>query len=88
MLSQPTWRSLEGPCTRDWWAYERGGERLALVQPFDGGASVRFYLGDHPWEQREVRAASVRQGKRFAARWLASRIGRTTGTPEASNSTG
>ena len=69
-----TWHDLNGHYTPDWWALHAGTERLALVQPFDGRASIVFYIGNQPWKQKQVTAGSVRQGKRFAERWLASRL--------------
>lgn len=63
---------------RGWLALERCGERLALVQPLEGAASIVFYLSQHPWQQRREAAGSPRQGVRFAERWLASRIREAT----------
>lgn len=68
------WHDLNGPYTRDWWALHAGSERLALVQPFNGRASLIFYIGIQPWKQKQVSAGSVRQARRFAERWLRSRL--------------
>ncbi|WP_429000972.1 hypothetical protein [Stenotrophomonas maltophilia] len=52
-----------------WW----GGRNIAVVQPSRGGASVildcrKFY------QEKEVWAASIAQGKRYAERWCAARL--------------
>lgn len=31
-----TWVDIDSPVTNGWWAVERDGERLALLQPFQG----------------------------------------------------
>jgi hypothetical protein len=67
------WRSLEGPCTRGWWALEHERERMALVQPYQGQAVVVLYNGPHPWKQINAPAATVAQGKKFAERWVRAR---------------
>lgn len=52
-----------------WWR----NRQIASVQPDCHG--VRVILACRKlWEDKEVRAASVRQGKRYAERWCAARI--------------
>lgn len=72
------WHDVDGPITAGWWAMERGGERLALLQPFQGHISVRFYLSEHPWHYKDVTVPRIGQAKRFAERWLLSRLVTTT----------
>ncbi len=38
-----TWVDIDGPVTRGRWAVERNGERLALLQPFQGRIATVFY---------------------------------------------
>jgi len=52
-----------------WW----GNRELAHVQPDARG--VRVVLACRKlWQNKEVRAASVGQGKRYAERWCAARV--------------
>lgn len=52
-----------------WWK----NRQIASVQPDSHG--VRVVLACRKlWEDKEVRAASVRQGKRYAERWCAARV--------------
>lgn len=52
-----------------WWR----NRQIASVQPDSRG--VRVVLACRKlWEDKEVRAASVRQGKRYAERWCAARV--------------
>ncbi|EVT69032.1 hypothetical protein X548_16550 [Stenotrophomonas maltophilia 5BA-I-2] len=53
-----------------WWS----GRQIAHVTPAkDGG--VRVHLDARKmWETKNVRAASIAQGKRFAERWCAARL--------------
>jgi hypothetical protein len=67
------WRSLDTPSSRDWWALEERGERLALLQPFEGRISIRFYTGIEPWKTKDVSAATMDQAKRYAWRWVQAR---------------
>jgi len=75
-LSGCRWIDLDSPVTRGWWALDRNGERLALLQPFAGRVSIVFYLGAQPWSQKRGEAGTIVQAKRFAERWLASRLRR------------
>jgi len=38
-----TWVDIDSPVTRGWWAVERDGERLALLQPFKGRIAMLSY---------------------------------------------
>jgi hypothetical protein len=52
-----------------WWR----NRQIAGVQP--GARGVRVVLTCRKlWQDKEVRAASVRQGKRYAERWCAARV--------------
>jgi len=52
-----------------WW----GNRQIACVQP--SAKDVRVVLACRKlWQDKEVRAASVSQGKRYAERWCAARI--------------
>lgn len=52
-----------------WW----GNRQIASVQPDPRG--IRVVLSCRKlWQDKEVRAASVRQGKRYAERWCAARV--------------
>jgi hypothetical protein len=68
------WTDLDSPVTRGWWALELAGERLALLQPFDGRVSIVFYLSAQPWAQKQGSAGTMGQAKRFTERWLAPRL--------------
>ena len=68
------WKPVPGAYTDGWQALEHDGERLALVQPWEGRASIVLYNGPHPWKQKRVEAASVRQALRFAERWVRARL--------------
>lgn len=72
-MTTPEWHSIDSPVTRGWWQLRRGGEVLALVQPFEGRAHVNVYPSDQPWMARHGPAGSVEQGKRHAVRWLRAR---------------
>lgn len=52
-----------------WWK----NRQIASVQPDSHGVSVVLACRKL-WEDKEVRAASVRQGKRYAKRWCAARV--------------
>ena len=69
-MTTAAWHSIDSPVTCGWWQLRRGGEVLALVQPFEGAAQVNVYPSDQPWKARTGRAGSVGQGKRHAERWL------------------
>jgi len=55
------------------WGLWRNGREIAAVQPDAKGVRVRLSCRKL-WEDKEVRAASVRQGKRYAERWCAARV--------------
>lgn len=60
--------------TGERWALWYNGRETAGVEP-DGGPGVRLWLEGHKfWEVKEVRAANVRQAKRYAERWCAARL--------------
>lgn len=52
-----------------WW----GNRQISTVQP--GAHGIRVVLSCRKlWEDKEVWASSVRQGKRYAERWCAARV--------------
>jgi len=56
------------------WALWYDGRETASVTP-DGGPGVRLWMeGQKFWEVKEVRAANVRQAKRYGERWCAARL--------------
>ena len=55
------------------WGLWRNDREIAAVQPDATGVRVRLSCRKL-WEDKEVRAASVRQGKRYAERWCAARV--------------
>ncbi len=56
------------------WALWYNGRETASVTP-DGGPGVRLWMeGQKMWHVKEVRAANVRQAKRYAERWCAARL--------------
>jgi hypothetical protein len=56
------------------WALWYNGRETASVTP-DDGPGVRLWMeGQKMWQVKEVRAASVRQAKRYAERWCAARL--------------
>ncbi|MGK3725838.1 hypothetical protein [Stenotrophomonas sp. 6O] len=60
--------------TGERWALWYNGRETASVTP-DGGTGVRLWMeGQKMWQVKEVRAASVRQAKRYAERWCAARL--------------
>ncbi|HDS1088307.1 TPA: hypothetical protein QDZ57_001436 [Stenotrophomonas maltophilia] len=60
--------------TGERWALWYNGRETASVTP-DGGPGVRLWMeGQKMWQVKEVRAASVRQAKRYAERWCAVRL--------------
>lgn len=60
--------------TGERWALWYNGRETASVTP-DGGPGVRLWMeGQKMWEVKEVRAANVRQAKRYAERWCAARL--------------
>ncbi len=60
--------------TGERWALWYNGRETAGVE-IDGGPGVRLWLEGHKfWEVKEVRAANVRQAKRYAERWCAARL--------------
>ncbi|EOW2136792.1 hypothetical protein N5C16_05965 [Stenotrophomonas sp. GD03908] len=60
--------------TGERWALWYSGRETAGVE-LDGGPGVRLWLEGHKfWEVKEVRAANVRQAKRYAERWCAARL--------------
>lgn len=60
--------------TGERWALWYNGRETASVTP-DGGPGVRLWMeGQKFWEVKEVRAANVRQAKRYAERWCAARL--------------
>ncbi|WP_229979225.1 hypothetical protein [Stenotrophomonas lactitubi] len=53
-----------------WWS----GRQIAHVTPAkDGGARVHMDVRKM-WQTKDVRAASIQQGKRYAERWCAARL--------------
>src|SRR5688572_16904719 len=77
------WIDIDGPVTQGWWALERAGERLALLQPFRGRVAIVFYLGAQPWAQKHGSAGTMAQAKRFAERWIAPRLRQEIPTAQA-----
>lgn len=62
-----------------WW----NAREVAAVIP-DGRPGVRLWMkGQKMWQTKDVRAASIRQGKRFAERWCAARLYRELPLREA-----
>lgn len=60
--------------TGDRWALWYNGRETASVVP-DGRPGLRLWMeGQKFWQVKDVRVASVRQGKRFAERWCAARL--------------
>ncbi len=60
--------------TGDRWALWYNGRETASVVPV-GRPGVRLWMeGQKFWQVKDVRVASVRQGKRFAERWCAARL--------------
>ncbi|WP_223486314.1 hypothetical protein [Stenotrophomonas indicatrix] len=60
--------------TGERWALWYNGRETASVAP-DGGPGVRLWIeGQKFWQVKEVRAANVRQAKRYAERWCAARL--------------
>jgi len=60
--------------TGERWALWYNGRETANVTP-DGGPGVRLWMeGQKFWQVKEVRAANVRQAKRYAERWCAARL--------------
>lgn len=60
--------------TGERWALWYNGRETASIPP-DGGPGVRLRMeGQKMWHVKEVRAANVRQAKRFAERWCAARL--------------
>ena len=60
--------------TGERWALWYNGRETASVTP-DGGPGGRLWMeGQKMWQVKEVRAASVRQAKRYAERWCAARL--------------
>lgn len=60
--------------TGERWALWYNGRETASVTP-DGRPGVRLWMeGEKFWHVKEVRAASVRQAKRYAERWCAARL--------------
>ncbi|WP_242015877.1 hypothetical protein [Stenotrophomonas maltophilia] len=60
--------------TGERWALWYNGRETAGVTP-DGGPGVRLWMeGQKMWQVKEVRAANVRQAKRYAERWCAARL--------------
>ncbi|HEL4110830.1 TPA: hypothetical protein UM343_000952 [Stenotrophomonas maltophilia] len=56
------------------WALWYNGRETASVTP-DGGPGVRLWMeGQKMWDVKEVRAANVRQAKRYGERWCAARL--------------
>jgi len=56
------------------WALWYNGRETASVTP-DGRPGVRLWMeGKKMWHVKEVRAANVRQAKRYAERWCAARL--------------
>ncbi len=65
----PTGWVLHGERWGLWWA----GREVASVQPAAAGARV-VLTARKIWQNKEVRAASVRQGRLYAERWCAARL--------------
>ncbi|WP_329839141.1 hypothetical protein [Stenotrophomonas geniculata] len=60
--------------TGERWALWYNGRETASVTA-DGGPGVRLWMeGQKMWQVKEVRAANVRQAKRYAERWCAARL--------------
>ncbi len=60
--------------TGERWALWWNAREVAAVIP-DGRPGVRLWMkGQKMWHTKDVRAASIRQGKRFAERWCAARL--------------
>lgn len=60
--------------TGERWALWYNGRETASVIT-DGGSGVRLWMeGQKMWQVKEVRAANVRQAKRYAERWCAARL--------------
>ncbi|WP_246161225.1 hypothetical protein [Stenotrophomonas cyclobalanopsidis] len=60
--------------TGERWALWWNAREVAAVVP-DGRPGVRLWMkGQKMWQTKDVRAASIRQGKRFAERWCAARL--------------
>ncbi|MHB9786097.1 hypothetical protein [Stenotrophomonas maltophilia] len=60
--------------TGERWALWYNGRETAGIAP-DGGPGVRLWMeGQKMWQVKEVRAANVRQAKRYAERWCAARL--------------
>ncbi|MCU1178278.1 hypothetical protein JAK28_04540 [Stenotrophomonas maltophilia] len=60
--------------TGERWALWYNGRETASVMP-DSGPGVRLWMeGQKMWQVKEVRAANVRQAKRYAERWCAARL--------------
>lgn len=60
--------------TGERWALWYNGRETAGVTP-DGGPRGRLWMeGQKMWQVKEVRAANVRQAKRYAERWCAARL--------------
>ncbi|PJO53256.1 hypothetical protein CR156_14260 [Stenotrophomonas lactitubi] len=60
--------------TGERWALWYNGRETASVTP-DGGPGVRLWMeGQKMWHVKQVRAANVRQAKRYAERWCAARL--------------
>lgn len=56
------------------WALWYNGRQTASVST-DGRPGVRLWMGGQKmWQVKDVRAANVRQAKRYAERWCAARI--------------
>ncbi|AWH53518.1 hypothetical protein C1924_10170 [Stenotrophomonas sp. ESTM1D_MKCIP4_1] len=60
--------------TGERWALWWNARAVATVAP-DGAPGVRLWMeGQKMWHTKVARAASIRQGKRFAERWCAARL--------------
>jgi len=60
--------------TGERWALWYNGRETASITP-DGRPGVRLWMeGQKFWHVKEVRAANVRQAKRYAERWCAARL--------------
>ncbi|HDS1228753.1 TPA: hypothetical protein QEF71_002934 [Stenotrophomonas maltophilia] len=53
-----------------WWS----GRQIAHVVPAKGGGACVHLDARKMWDTKEVRAASIAQGKRYAERWCAVRL--------------
>ncbi len=78
MYSSHSFRTASIPSgwvqTGERWALWYNGRETASVTP-DGGPGVRLWMeGQKMWQVKEVRAANVRQAKRYAERWCAARL--------------